>query len=185
MADKPDNARYNRTARFLHWGMALLIIPMLLLGEQSMGSHDARWLPTLHASLGLLLVALVMVRLVWRWKHVPPVAVPTPLWQILASKLVHLALYAAMFALPLSGWLAYTEHVRRSLGMRPASWFGFRIPLLPDFGVNWHFIHNWGGKLVLAFIALHVMAALKHHFYDKDDTLKRMLPAYGPSPKTE
>ena len=84
-------------------------------------------------------------------------------------------LYVAMALIPLTGWFAYTEHVRRSLGMRPASVFGFRIPLLPDFGINWHLIHNWSGKLVLGLIALHVAAALKHHFYDKDDTIRRML----------
>jgi cytochrome b561 len=167
--------RYTRTARFLHWAMAALLIPMLLLGEQTMGSHDARWLPTLHASMGLLLVVLVVVRLAWRWKHEPPSAFAAPRWQMLVSKTAHVLLYAAMFGIPLSGWLAYTEHVSRSLGMRPASWFGFRIPLLPDFGFNWHLVHNWGGKLVLALIALHVAAALKHHFHDGDDTLTRML----------
>jgi cytochrome b561 len=175
MANSLGSAGYNRTARFLHWGMALLIIPMLLLGEETMGSHDARWLPTLHASLGLLIAVFAMLRLAWRWTHAPPAAVVSTPWQMKAARLAHVALYVAMFALPLSGWLAYTEHVRRSLGMRPASWFGFRIPLLPDFGVNWHFIHNIGGKLLLFLIAVHVAAALKHHFYDKDDTIKRML----------
>ena len=152
-----------------------MLIPMLLLGEQTMGGHDARWLPTLHASVGLLLFILLAVRVMWRFKHVPPESDPSPCWQKLASKYVHWALYSAMVGIPLSGWLAYTEHVRRSLGFRPASWFGFRIPLLPDFGVNWHLFHNWGGKLVLALIVLHAAAALKHHFYDRDDTLKRML----------
>jgi cytochrome b561 len=79
--------------------------------------------------------------------------------------------------IPLTGWLAYTEHVKRSLGVPPASLFGlFRIPLLPDFAINWHLIHNWGGKAVLALIGLHALAALKHHFIDRDDTLRRMLP---------
>lgn len=94
----------------------------------------------------------------------------------MAAKTVQALLYAAMLLIPLTGWLAYTEHVRRSMGVRPASWFGFRIPLLPDLGINWHLIHNWGGKLALALIAIHAAAALKHHFYDRDDTLKRMLP---------
>jgi cytochrome b561 len=171
-----QHTRYTRTASVLHWSMAAVMIPMLLLGEETMGSHDVRWLPTLHASLGLVLFVLVVLRLVWRWKNAPPVAVPAPRWQMLASKWTHVILYVAMVGIPLSGWLAYTEHVRRSLGLQPASWFGFRIPLLPDFGVNWHLIHNWGGKLVLALIALHVLAALKHHFYDRNETLKRMLP---------
>jgi cytochrome b561 len=93
--------------------MAAVIIPMLLLGEQTMGSHDARWLPTLHASLGLLLLVLVVVRLAWRWRYAPPAPLASTTWQMRASQLAHLALYVAMFALPLSGWLAYTEHVRR------------------------------------------------------------------------
>jgi cytochrome b561 len=155
--------------------MALILVPMLLLGEQTMGSHDARFLPTLHASAGFSLLALLVIRLWWRWKHPPPAPTQDSQWAALAAKASHTMLYFAMALIPLSGWLAYTEHVRRSLGMRPASLFGFRIPLLPDFGVNWHLIHNWGGKLVLALIALHVAAALKHHFYDRDDTLKRML----------
>jgi cytochrome b561 len=167
---------YNRVARALHWTMAIVIILLLLLGQQTMGSHDARWLPTFHASLGLILVFLFAVRLYWRWKHPPPANENGSLWERVAARGAHTLLYCAMLLIPLTGWLAYTEHVKRSLGMRPASWFGFRIPLLPDYGINWHRIHNWGGKLVLALIVFHVAAALKHHFYDKDNTLDRMLP---------
>ena len=156
--------------------MALAIVAMLLFGEQTMGSHDARILPTLHASAGLVIVVLFGSRLYWRWKHPPPRPLNGPRWQLLGARLAHISLYAAMVLIPLTGWLAYTEHVRRSLGMHPASWFGYKIPLLPDFGLNWHLIHNWGGKLVLALIAVHAAAALKHHFYDRDDTLRRMLP---------
>ncbi len=169
------NTRYTKTARILHWLMAALIIPMLLLGEQTMGSHDARFLPTLHASLGFSLLLLLAIRLWWRWKNAPPPPLQASALEAFAAKASHAMLYVAMALIPLTGWLAYTEHVRRSLGMRPASAFGFKIPLLPDFGINWHLIHNWGGKLVLVLIALHVAAALKHHFYDKDDTMRRML----------
>ena len=168
--------RYTKTAMALHWLMALPIVGLLLFGQQTMGSHDARWLPTLHASLGLALVVLLFVRLYWRWKHSPPVNENGSAWEKVAARSANLALYFAMLLIPFTGWLAYTEHVHRSLGMRPASWFGFRIPLLPDFAINWHRIHNWGGKMVLAVIALHGAAALKHHFWDKDDTLRRMLP---------
>lgn len=154
--------------------MAIAIIPLLLTGEQTMGGHHSRFLPTLHASAGFVLLLLFAIRLGWRLKNPPP-PVLTPSWsERLGAKLSHFALYAGMALIPLTGWFAYTEHVRRSLSMRPASLFGMRIPLLPDFDVNWHLIHNWGGKLVLALIALHVVAALKHHFYDKDNTLRRM-----------
>ena len=173
-ATTPDKG-YTRTARILHWGMALAIIPLLLTGEQTMGTHDARFLPTLHASAGFVLFVLIVFRLWWRWKHPPPLSLSSSRFEFLAAKQSHVALYAGMALIPLTGWLANTEHVRRSLGMRPASLFGWRIPLLPDLGINWHLIHNWGGKLVLALIALHVAAALKHQFYDRDATLQRMM----------
>ena len=156
--------------------MAVPIVGLLLFGQQTMGGHHAHFLPTVHASLGLVIVVMFGFRLYWRWQNPPPTPFDASHWERGAARLAHIMLYAAMVLIPLTGWLAYTEHVRRSLGVRPASWFGFKIPLLPDLGINWHMIHNWGGKLVLALIALHIAAALKHHFFDRDDTLKRMLP---------
>ena len=168
---------YSRTAIILHWVMAPPIILLLLFGEHTMGNHNGRFLPTLHASAGFLLLAMAACRLVWRHRHKPP-ALPetmTPFHKLLAS-LSHLGLYAAMVLLPLTGWFAYTEHVRRSMGVAPASFFWFaKIPLLPDYGINFHFMHKWGGKAVIALVVLHILAALKHHFYDRDDVLKRML----------
>ena len=161
----------------LHWAMALPIIALLLFGLQTMGGHNARFWPTLHASAGFLLLALVIYRLIWRYKNPPP-ALPQAMTKTQRglAGLSHIALYAAMILLPLTGWLAFTEHVRRSLGVAPASLFWLtKIPLFPDFGVNFHFIHKWGGKAVLALIAIHVLAALKHHFYDRDNVLRRML----------
>lgn len=94
----------------------------------------------------------------------------------MVARLAHVALYESLVLIPLTGWIAYTEHVRRSLGVRLANWFGFKTPLLPYFGINLHMLHKWGGKAVLVLIILHVAAAFKHHFYDRDDTLRRMLP---------
>lgn len=172
----PSPEKYSRTARVLHWVIALPVITLLFFGEHTMGSHNARFLPSLHASAGVVILLLVCYRLFWRLTHRPPAPISESRIELVTARVAHTALYAAMILIPLTGWLAYTEHVRRSMGTRPASWFGLRIPLLPDFGINWHMIHNWGGKLVLAIIVLHVTAALKHHFYDRDDTLTRMLP---------
>jgi cytochrome b561 len=167
-------AKYGKIARALHWVIALPMIAMLLLGEETMGSHNAGFLQSLHASTGLVLFLLGVCRIAWRFKNPPLPGIDKSIWEMLLARTVHGLLYFALFAIPFSGWLAYTEHVRRSFGAPPASWFGFAIPLLPDFAINWHRIHNWGGKLVLAIIALHVLAALKHHFYDRDGTLERM-----------
>lgn len=167
--------KYTKTARALHWTMAVPIIGLLLYGEHTMGNHGARFWPSFHASAGVVIVLLAGFRLYWRKKHHPPTTAHGSAFERMAARLAHAALYAAMVLIPLTGWLAYTEHVRRTLGVQPASWFGYPIPLLPDFAINWHRFHNWGGKLVLALIALHVAAALKHHFWNRDDTLKRML----------
>jgi cytochrome b561 len=168
---------YTRTAIILHWVMALPLIGLLLFGLQTMGGHHDRVWPTIHASVGFALLALVGVRILWRWRYPPP---PLPNNMSTASRLSaqvsHLALYASMIMLPITGWLAFTEHVRRTLGVASASFFWIaKIPILPDFGINFHFIHKWGGNAVLTLIALHVLAALKHHFYDRDDVLVRML----------
>jgi cytochrome b561 len=168
---------YTRTAIILHWVMALPLIGLLLFGLQTMGGHHDRVWPTIHASVGFALLALVGVRILWRWRYPPP---PLPNNMSKASRLSaqvsHLSLYAAMLLLPITGWLAFTEHVRRTLGVASASFFWIaKIPILPDYGINFHVIHKWGGKAALALIALHVLAALKHHFYDRDDVLLRML----------
>ena len=171
------NVYYTKTAVILHWIMAVALIGLLLFGLQTMGSHNGRLLPTLHASAGFLLLAMVIYRLIWRWMNPPP---PLPEGMTreehMLAKLSHIALYAGMILIPLTGWLAFTAHVRRSLGVAPASLFWVtKIPLLPDFGINFHFIHKWGGKAALGLIAIHVLAALKHHFYDRDDVLRRMM----------
>lgn len=175
---KSDHAPYTRTAIALHWLMALPIIALLIFGLQTMGNHDGRLLPTVHASAGFLLLAAAAFRLFWRLKHPPP-ALPENTSKLEAglARLIQIALYCAMFLIPLTGWLAFTEHVRRSFGVAPASFFGMaKIPLLPDFGINFHFIHKLGGKAALVLIGIHAAAALKHHFYGRDNALLRMLP---------
>ena len=157
--------------------MAVPFILLLFFGMQTMGNHYGRFWPTIHASMGFLLLALVVLRALWRWRYPPP---PLPITMTklvrMVANLSHLALYAAMALLPLSGWFAYTEHVRRTMGVRPASFFWLvKIPLLPDFGIDFHFIHKLGSYGALALIGLHAIAAFKHHFYDRDDVLVRML----------
>ena len=157
--------------------MAVPFVLLLLFGLQTMGGHHDRVWPTIHASAGFALLALAALRLLWRWRNPPP-PLPADMSKVaqLSVKVSHFTLYAAMILLPLTGWLAFTEHVRRTLGVASASFFGLaKIPILPDFGINFHFIHKWGGKVALVLIALHVLAALKHHFYDRDDVLVRMM----------
>ena len=157
--------------------MALPMIGLLIFGLQTMGGHHDRVWPTIHVSVGFALLGLVLFRIIWRLRNpAPPLPVGMSKAARLSAMVSHITLYVAMVLIPLTGWLAFTEHVRRTLGVASASFFGVaKIPILPDFGINFHFIHKWGGNAVLVLIALHILAALKHHFYDGDKVLVRML----------
>ena len=119
---------------------------------------------------------LVLVRLAWRATHRPPAAPPMPAWQQRASQMAHAALYALFFAVPLAGW-AYS-----SAAGFPVVLFGV-LPL-PDFVAPDRAlsevlkpVHQWLAYALAAVIVLHVAAALKHHFVDRDGLLLRMMPS--------
>ena len=168
---------YTKMAITLHWIMALPFILLLLFGLPTMGNHYGRFWPTVHVSTGFALLALVVLRAIWRWRYPPP-PLPTAMskperW---LAWLSHFALYAVMVLMPLSGWFAYTEHVHRTMGVQSARFFWLsKIPLLPDFGINFHFIHKLSSYIALALIAIHILAAFKHHFWDRDEVLLRIL----------
>ena len=169
---------YGWVAKTFHWSMALLIIGMLALGlymsdlEPTPFKFDLYWW---HKSVGSLILALVACRLLWRAITPRPSPLPMPRWQRIASKATHLALYATMIAMPMTGWLMSDAY-----GF-PVSVFGwFTLPALvaPDKEMAHFFyeMHELGMLAFFALIGIHTAAALKHHFLDKDATLKRMLP---------
>lgn len=170
------SSRYDPVARILHWLMALALLIMLLLGGGWI-AHGSGLMSTIHVSVGFTLLALGVLRLGWRLYHHPP-ALPSSIsrtYRRLATGLQAI-MYLVMIAIPVIGWFAFTEHVHRHLGVRMASFFGVaKIPLLPDFRLDFHFAHRWLGRALLAIIALHVLAALKHQFIDKNSLLQRML----------
>ena len=129
----------------------------------------------LHKSFGITILALSALRLLWRLAHQPPADLPMPAWQQRAAHWTHRALYLLFFAVPLLGW-AYSSAAGLSI-----VWFGV-LPL-PDFvPVDKELaeaIKPWHGRLarlLAALLALHVAAALKHHFIDRDGLLSRMRP---------
>lgn len=133
--------------------------------------------PFYHKSFGLLLTALILLRLFWRAFDKAPKPVGTSI-EILASKLVHFALYALLLVIFFSGYLIATGDGR------PVSAFGvIQIPSLINYkGIeivagNIHFYAAWA---LAGLVFLHAAAALKHHFFNKDQVLKRML---GTSPR--
>ena len=171
--------RYTPTAIALHWLTALLVLVALPLGLSMTGltlSPTKLRLYSYHKWLGVTVLALTAIRLWWRHRHPPP-ALPAhvPAWQKEAAATLHRALYAFLFLIPLSGWLMSSAKGVQTvyLGVLP----------LPDLlakdetlGALLAIIHASLCYVFAAILAGHVGAALKHHFFDRDDILRRMLP---------
>jgi cytochrome b561 len=170
--------RYNAVSQALHWLIALAAFALLAMGK--LGEVEADEAGTLfgwHTALGLTVLLLMVLRLGWRLTHpVPPLPPGTPRWQARVARGLHHAFYALLIALPLSGWLL------TSIEGDPVSWFGLAaVPSLPVSGGEAveeaiEEVHEILGNVLLVLAGIHVLAALKHHFLDRDDVLRRMLP---------
>ena len=170
--------RYSTPAIVLHWLMALLIFVAFPLGvymHELPLSPDKLKLYSYHKWIGITLLMLLAIRLSWRLTHVPP---PLPAsvaaWQRRASVFVHGMLYLLLIAIPLSGWLMSSAKGFQTV------WFGV-LPL-PDLvgksrelGELLEEVHEWLNYTLLALVILHVAAALKHHFIERQPFLQRMV----------
>jgi cytochrome b561 len=129
-----------------------------------------------HKSFGITILGLALLRLVWRWlNRVPAEPLDIPRWQRIAARVSHIGLYVLLLITPLAGWLM------SSARNFPVSWFG--LVTLPDFIAPnrpayelLHDIHELLAQTLFWLALLHIAAALKHHFIDKDNVLRRMLP---------
>jgi len=176
MQIKNTEYRFGLVAISFHWIMAVLVIGLLALGLYMVGmpiSLEKLKFYGWHKEYGILVLILVIFRLWWRLINITP-RLDMPLVEVFAARAVHWAFYGFMIAMPLTGYL-----MTSAAGL-PPSFFGlFTLPNLiaPD-PVYKHLlkeIHEWLGYALIATIALHTAAALKHHFIDKDTILKRML----------
>ncbi len=174
-----SSSRYGLVSILLHWVVALVVFGLFGLGLWMVGldyySSWYRTAPDLHKSIGLTLFALMLLRVLWRLVSPPPLA-PSNHGQLtrLASKLGHAALYLGLFVLMLSGYLISTADGRG------ISVFGlFEIPAtltsIPDQANIAGLVHEYLAWGLVIFAGLHALAALKHHFIDRDATLVRML----------
>ena len=164
----------------LHWAIALLVLSTIPLGwfGATYETDAAQVATNAHKSIGILILALTLARVVWRLTHRPP-ALPDTMKPALRriAKATHFLFYALLLILPFSGWwMSSAVPKRHSFG------FGlFDVPFLPvprgfaSAGPA-HFVHTNLAWVMVALAALHIAAALKHHFVDRDDILARMLP---------
>ena len=164
-------------AKFFHWSVAILVLLLLNAGfymADLVMSPFKLNIYMLHKSFGILVLVLVVGRVVWRFAGPRPDPLPSyKPWEGKLAKIVHLGLYACLFLMPLSGWLM------SSAGGFPATFFGlFPLPSLIEknkavFAITRE-VHEIVAYAFLVLLALHFAGAFKHHFIDRDATLKRM-----------
>lgn len=170
---------WGTVSRSLHWLIVVLVIIQWVLaekaGELPLGMAKLAMLAR-HKSAGMTILALAVLRLLWRLASRGPQLPGTMRpWEKGLARGSHAALYLCILLLPLSGWLM------SSARNFPVSWFGlFQFPDLvqPDqslFDVL-RAAHGAIFNALLGLSILHVLGALKHHFYNRDDVLTRMLP---------
>jgi cytochrome b561 len=172
--------RYDTVAMSLHWFIAAMLIFMLFFGEELMEAEEgsSTLAPSLHVSIGSTILVLTVLRLAWRLFNPPP-AYPASMapWEQMAAKAMHLLFYVLLIGIPLTGWLAMPKFLSEEGGMTGITFFGaFPLPGAPNLGLPMKGLHELGSNLSIALLALHVLAALKHHFINRDDVLRRMLP---------
>ena len=175
----PTPTAYTRTAISLHWLMAMGLLATFALGLYMADlplSPSKLQLYAYHKWVGVSLFGLLLGRLAWRLTHQPP-ALPSAMsesqrWLVQA---MHLALYGLMVLIPLSGWL-----MSSAKGFQTVYFGVLPIPDLlaknPELGELLTTLHGGLNLLLVLTVLGHAAAALKHHFVDRDDVLRRMLP---------
>jgi len=179
--------RYTHLAISLHWlvAIAILINVTLALTWEYYPDDAVRPAINFHKSLGITVLGLAIMRLLWRLTHTPP-PLPTAYqkWEILLSHATHIALYALIFAMPLSGWIMDSawekaaENPMSLFGLFEWPRIGFIMALDPATKKTVHDVfgetHEIAAYFVFGLVALHVLGALKHQFFDKKRELQRM-----------
>jgi cytochrome b561 len=190
MSYRPSSAAspgssYTGIAIGLHWLIAVAIIGSFALGLYMADlplSPQKLKLYSWHKWAGVSIFLFVLLRLFWRLLHRPPeLPAGIPFWQRNLAGATHILLYLLMFAVPISGWLMSSAKGFQTV------WFGV-LPLpdlldkdkeLGDLLLQLHVLLNF---TMAALVVAHLGAALKHHFFDRDDILARMIPFLGTTP---
>jgi cytochrome b561 len=174
--------RYTTVAIVLHWLIAAIVLGQFALGwwmqeipKQPPGPRAEAF--NLHKSIGLVVFALMLVRMGWRLGHPPPPLPAMPPWQARLAHATHILLYAVLIALPVAGYLGsvYSGYPVKFFGMALPVW-GAKNAELKELMSAAHLWLGW--TLALAF-ALHMAGVAKHTFVNRDGLLRRMSPTFA------
>lgn len=172
---------YGFVSKFLHWALITLVLLQfyfilwanVILPEKSplIGFYIGK----LHKPFGLLTLVVAILAILWRFINVHPTFPLTmAVWEKFAARLVHFLLYFCVIVMPISGLIMSVA------AGKPPDFFGlYQVPMFiekNDAVSNFFFaIHEYVGILLICLIVVHVLAALKHHFINRDQVLRRML----------
>jgi cytochrome b561 len=178
-------SRYTPTAIALHWLVAVIIIGNLAFGLYMVGlplSPSKLRLISYHKWAGITVLLLSAGRLLWRlWNPAPPLPDSMKPWEKKAAHASHVLLYLLFFASPISGWLFSSAE-----GFKVVYFGVLPLPDLlaknKDVADVLKVVHHWINYVLAAVVVVHAAAALKHHFIDRDDVLRRMLPTTKRAP---
>ena len=166
----PDS--YGLVSRILHWTMAAAILGMLGFGTWLARMEpriDTIWLYGAHKSTGMVLFAMVLVRLAWHRVSPPPAPLPAPRWKTVAARASHALVYLLLAAVPLTGWIASA-----ATGLDVVVFGRWTLPRIAPVSEAWEngFLaaHGLLTKALLGLLVIHVGAALTR----RDGTLARM-----------
>ena len=178
MTSRPP-LRFSAAQKWLHWGMALLIVILVSVGLTMTRLGEGQItnaLYELHKSVGLIVLALALVRIGVRASHgVPPPEPDVPRWQRLAARASHYALYALVLLVPLAGWTATSS----CCGPVKLFWtmpLTLPVPSEEEFSKAAFWFHFALAFTLIGVVFVHILGALQHHFVRRDNTLIRMLP---------
>ncbi|MGA9434429.1 MAG: cytochrome b/b6 domain-containing protein [Roseobacter sp.] len=185
MAIANSEKHYGAVAKSLHWTTALLVLTLIPLGiyanglpyDTSEALAQKAWLFSLHKTLGVTVFFVALARILWAITQTKPAGLhPERKLETFAATTVHWLLYGSLLLVPLSGWI----HHASTAGFAPIWWpFGQDLPMVPkseSLAATTAGLHIVFERVLAVSILLHLAGALKHHFIDKDATLRRMLP---------
>lgn len=176
---KSEVKNYNSVARLIHWLSAFVVIGMFAVGlwmvDLSYYSEWYRTAPHWHKSIGILLALLTLLRVIWKFVTPSP-KVEGNSFEKVGATLMHISMYATLVVLFVSGYLISTEDGR---GIDVFEWF--TVPgagaLFENQADTAGLIHFYAAWALILMAAAHALAALKHHFINKDNTLRKMIGA--------
>ena len=174
-----NTSGYTSSAKFLHWLIVALLIVQFIVAWTM--PHIGRNTPittliSLHFTVGIVILAVAILRLVWREIQGEPTPLDgVPSWQMQGARVIHWLLYLLLFVVPVLGW------INASWRGMPIVLFGLELPkLIGTRAPGWRWtgdVHSLlANYMMLTLVVLHILAGFYHYFIRRDQVLQRMLP---------